>query len=160
MAIARSSLKTRKRSGGWTVVDEPVPAPTQAIVAGSSASEVPKPLSISLTEVVGAFQETLGGFKWRQFNEGAIDLNDDERTQLLKAILGDTPNVDNVRRLFEAVHVKNDLGWTIAGSCPSVVRIAKDFLEQKDVSVEPPKLIESEQKLLDRFNRRADLGVS
>jgi hypothetical protein len=142
--------------------DDPEPMAveeTPAIVAGVSASEVPKPPSIFLTEVVAAHQEVLGGFKWRQFNEGIADLSKEERLQLLKAILGDAPSIDNVRTLFEAVHVKNGLGWTIAGSCPSIGRIAGEFLNQKGVSVEPPKLNQSEQGLLDRLNRRVELGV-
>src|SRR5438876_865788 len=70
------------------------------IVAGTSAREVPKAaLSISLTEIVAAHQEVLGGFKWRQFNEGAIDLSEEEKTQLLEAILGGSPTAENVRSL-------------------------------------------------------------
>ena len=134
--------------------------PEPKIVAGTSASEVSKALSISLTEVVSAHQEVLGSFKWRQLTEGVLELRDEEKTQLLEAILGCAPNVENVQNLFDAVHVKNGFGWDIAGSCPSVVRIAEDFLKQKGASVEPPKMSESEQKLLDALNRRVEIGVS
>lgn len=140
--------------------EEQAVEPEQEIVAGTSASEVPKPLSISLTEVVAAHHHILGGYKWRMFNEGAVDLSKEERMQLLETILGGAPNVDNVRSLLETVHATNGLGWTIAGSCPSIVRIAQDFLNQKGASVEPPPLKQSEQQLLDRLNRRVEIGVS
>ena len=153
------NVKPRKRSGGWTVVEEPPAAPPPKIVAGTSASEVPEPLSVSLTEVVAAHHQVLGGYKWRMFNEGAVDLSEEERLQLLETILGGAPNVDNVRSLFEAVHVPNGLGWTIAGSCPSIVRVAQDFLQNKGASAEPPRLTESEQQLLAAFNRRVEIGV-
>ena len=41
MANDRSSVKTRRR-GGWNVVEEPPAAPAPEIVAGTSASEIPK----------------------------------------------------------------------------------------------------------------------
>jgi len=142
-------------------VPEPTATEEPEIVAGTSAREVPKAaLSISLTEIVAAHQEVLGGFKWRQFNEGAIDLSEEEKTQLLEAILGGSPTAENVRSLLEAVHLTNGLGWTIAGSCPSIVRIAQEFLKSKGVSVEPPKLSTGTQSLLDQLNNRSDLGVS
>jgi hypothetical protein len=129
------------------------------IVAGTSASEVPKPsLSISLNEVIDAHQQVLGCFRWRQFNEGIIDLSEEEKTQLLEANLGGSPTVENVRALFEAVHVPNGLGWTIGSSCPSIVRVAQDFLKQNGVTIEPPKLDEQTQSTLDRLNRRGEVS--
>ncbi len=139
---------------------EPTTTEEPEIVAGTSTREVPKAsLSISLNEVVTAHQEVLGGFKWRQFNEGAADLSEDERKQLLESILGGSPDVENVRSLFEAVHVKNGGGWTIAGSCPSIVRVAQEFLKQKGVSVEPPQSAAEAQRLLDALNHREFTGV-
>jgi len=132
--------------------------PTPEIVSGVSASD-PKLLSISLTEIVGVYQEVLGGYRWRQLTEGVLELSDEEKTQLLEAILGCAPNIENVTGLFEAVHVKNSLGWSVAGSCPSIVRIAQDFLKQRGASVEPPKPDEQTQSLLDRLNHR-DFGVT
>jgi hypothetical protein len=133
--------------------------PTPEIVAGVSASEVPKALSMSMTEVVAAHHEVLGGYKWRMFNEGAVDLSEEERLQLLETILGCAPNVENVRSLFGAVHEPNGLGWTIAGSCPSIVRVAGDFLQRNGIVVSPPRLDEQTQSVLDRLNHR-DFGVT
>jgi hypothetical protein len=134
-------------------------APTPEIVAGTSAREVPKAsLSISLNEVVTAHQEVLGGYKWRIFNEGAVDLTQEERLRLLEAVLGSAPNVENVQSLFDAVYIKNGLGFTIAGSCPSIVRVAQDFLKQKGVTIEPPQTNAETQRLLDALNNRS--GVS
>jgi hypothetical protein len=154
-----SGIKKKKKKGGWIEVEE-IPNPSTevspAIVAGASASDVPKPsLSISLNDVVNALDEVLGGYKWRIFNEGAIDLTPEERLKLLEAVLGSAPNVENVRALFEAVHVKDSGGWTIAGSCPAIVRVAQDFLSKNGISVEPPQLDTETQRLLDVLNNRS-----
>jgi hypothetical protein len=157
-----SGIKKKKKKGGWIEVEE-IPNPSievsPAIVAGTSAREIPKsPLSIKMNDVLGIYDDHLGSFKWRQLDEGAVDLNQEERLKLLEAILGSAPNVENVRALFEAVHVKDSGGWTIAGTFPSLVRIARDFLKQKGVTIEPPQSDPEIQKLLDQLNRR--VGVS
>ena len=140
-------------------VPEPTATEEPEIIAGTSASEIESAaFGTSLAEVVAAHQEVLGGYKWRIFDEGAVDLTQEERLKLLEAVLGNAPNVENVRALFEAVHVPNDLGWTIAGSCPSIVRVAQDFLKQKGVTVEPPQPDAETQRLLDALNNRS--GVS
>jgi hypothetical protein len=160
-------LKLTKAKGLKQIVNVDLPEPEEQtlpsdpaseIVAGTSASEVPKPLSISLTEVVSAHQEVLGSFKWRQLTEGVLELSDEEKTQLLEAILGCAPNADNVRSLFESLHATNGLGWSIAGSCPSIVRVAGDFLQRNGIVVSLPKLDEQTQSVLDRLNRRAEVS--
>ncbi len=156
-----SGIKPRKKRGGWTeVVEEAPAAPTPALVAGTSASEVPKPLSISLAEIVAAHHDVLGGFKWRQLSEGTIELSEEEKTKLLEAVLGCSSNVENVRNLYDALHVENSTGWTAAGSCPDIVRIAQEFLQKKGVRVEPPQSNANAetQRLLDALNNRS--GVS
>jgi hypothetical protein len=160
MANDRSSLKTRRR-GGWNVVEEPATiAGVESAGGSTSASEVPKvALSISLADVVAAHHDVLGGFKWRQLSEGTIELSEEEKTKLLEAVLGCSPNVENVRNLYNALHVENSTGWTAAGSCPDIVRIAQEFLQKKGVRVEPHQSNAEIQKLLDALNRRDFPGV-
>ena len=155
-----TNVKAKRRKGGWIEVVEELPAsPAPEIVAGTRAAEIPKlALSIKLSDVVAAHEEVLGGFKWRQFNEGAIDLSEEEKTKLLETILGCSPNIQNVQSLFEALHVKDHLGWTIGGSCPAIVRIADEFLQRNDISIEPPQPDAEIQRLLDALNNRS--GVS
>jgi hypothetical protein len=153
------SVKPRKKKGGWNVVEEPAPDPAPELIAGTSASVPKAALSISTYDVVTAHQTVLGGFRWRELSEGTIELTQEEKTQLLEVVLGGTPNVINVQNLFEALHVKNSFGWTIAGSCPEIVRVAKEFLSQRGVSVEPPELDAETQNLLDALNRREFPGV-
>jgi hypothetical protein len=160
-------VKLIKAKGLKKVVNVELPAsdeePTSSaeltpdIVAGTSAREIPK-TAFSLNEVITAYEEVLGSFKWRLLSEGAIELTEEEKMKLLEVVLGDSPNVQNVRNLFDALHVKNSFGWTTAGSCPEIARIAQEFLQKKGVFVEPPQLDAETQKLLDQLNRRD--GVS
>src|SRR5262249_9779123 len=107
-----------------------------------------------LAEVVTAHHEAIGGYRWRLFNEGRIVLTDAERMQLLETTLGCAPNLQNVRSLLEAVHRPDHLGWTIAGSCPAIVRVAQDFLTPKGTVFDPPKPNTEAQSILDALNRR------
>jgi hypothetical protein len=117
-----------------------------AMVAGTSASEVPKALFVTFDGMRQAFVDTVGNSLWHLFSEGHCDLTLDQRTAILEKILDEFPLcVASVQSLLRELNKKNQLGWSLAVSFPALVRIAEEFLKSQGV------VIEEEQKEPDGF---------
>jgi hypothetical protein len=115
-------------------------------------------LSLTWHNLYDIFSETVGNYGWRLFNEEKADLTSDQRYAILEKALCDLPiSVQNVKTLISELHKPNDLGWSLATSYGALVRIARDWLDQNGVSVEPPELSDETQSILDRLNRRAEV---
>jgi len=149
------SIKPRKQRGGWIEIEEPASVATEekpAIIAGTSASEVPKTLSLSFDSLRDTFTQTIGASLWHQFSDGQIDLTVEQRKSVLGAVL-DSVTVDGVRSLLNQLYTQNH-GWTLSGSFPALVRIGRDYLRQHGVTFEPPPPDPRTQSLLDQLNRK------
>jgi len=153
-----SSVKQRKKKGGWIAVEEPLVDPTaKTIVPPSQSSPT---LSLTWHNLYECFSETVGNYAWRLFNEEKADLTSDQRYAILEKALGDLAvSAQNVKSLISELHKPNDLGWTLAASYGALVRIAKDWLDQNGVVVASPKVNEAQQQLLDGLNRRAKVSL-
>lgn len=152
-----SGVKPKKVRGGWIEVEEPTAIESTASeappVANTSANEAPKTLSLSFDGLREAFSTVVGPPLWYQFGQGQTDLTAKQRIAVLEAVLGeDFPlSVPNVELLIAELYKPNENKWTLAGSFPAIVRIAREWLAVRGVNVEPPQSDEKTQQVRDRL---------
>src|SRR6266446_1542747 len=105
LGIRREQFRTVKN--GNEGVEEP-------IVAGTSASQVPRPATITFSFLMSVLEAELGDM-WR-FPDN--EFSNESRLGLLEAVLDSKPTIGSVQSLQAELYKKDSRGFTLAGTFP------------------------------------------
>ena len=135
MANDRSSVKTWRR-GGWNVVEEQAPAPAQEIVAGTSASEVPKS-TLTIDGIREIVRRVIGALPYEGMPD-LIGLSTEKQNLIIEGIVHGCELSLSVSEIQSIIDQLKRLGADT--SFPGLIQIAERY---RQVTGE----------LLDRLNR-------
>jgi hypothetical protein len=135
MANDRSSVKTR-RGGGWNAVEEQAPAPAQEIVAGTSASEVPKS-TLTIDGIREIVRRVIGTLPYEGMPD-LIGLSTEKKNLIIEGIVHGCELSLSVSEIQSIIDQLKRLGADT--SFPGLIQIAERY---RQVTGE----------LLDRLNR-------
>jgi hypothetical protein len=124
------------------------------IVAGTSASQVPRPSYLSWDSLRETFTTVLGSALWRQITLGEVEISSSQRTAVLEAVL-DHVNSQTVLGLISELNQPNESGWSLAHSFPALVRICKEWLAAHGQPQPEPVITKSfSDRLFEELNAR------
>jgi hypothetical protein len=115
----------------------------QPIIAGTSASQIPRTTRFTYSSLLLAQDSALGN-AWRLDDK---EFSNESRLGLLEAILESKPTIGAVQSLQAKLYKKDSLGFKLAGMFPLVARFAKEFLLQNGVADAAKYEIEEEEKV-------------
>jgi hypothetical protein len=124
------------------------------IVAGTSASQVPRPSFLSWDSLRETFTTVLGSALWRQISQGEVEISSSQRTAILEAVL-DHVNSQTVLGLISELNQPNESGWSLAHSFPALVHICKEWLAARGQPQPEPVITKSfSDRLFEELNAR------
>jgi hypothetical protein len=128
------------------------PPVEESIVAGTLASQISKPATLTFYFLMEVLQAELGD-SWRFPNK---EFSQETQLSFLEAVLDSKPTIGAVQSLQAELYKRDSCGFTLAGIFPLVARFAKEFLVQHGVADAAKYEIEEEEKVR---NGIADLDV-
>ncbi len=106
------------------------PLVEESIVAGTSASEVPRSVTLTFYSLTEILEAELGD-SWRFSDK---EFSPETRLGLLEAVLDSKPTIGAVQSLQAELYKRDSRGFKLAGMFPLVARIAKEYLLQNGVA--------------------------
>jgi len=140
LGIRREEFRAKNRNEA----EVDLPLEDHPIVAGKSASQVPRPVTLTWHGLIAILQEQLGDS--RRFPDR--DFGTETQLCFLEAVLGSKVTTGGIQSLLDELYKKDSNGWTLAISFPLVVRFVKEVLKQNGVTPNPEHNSESALKFL------------
>jgi len=133
-------------------VDLPI---EESIVAGTSASQVPRNVTLTFHSLMEILEAELGD-QWR-FSDR--EFSPETRLGLLEAILESKPTIGAVQGLQAELYRKDERGFKLAGIFPLVARFAREYLLQNGVA-DAAKYEDEEQEKVRHWIQDLDAEMS
>jgi hypothetical protein len=105
----------------------------QPIVAGTSTSQISKPLTLTWHGLMQIQEEQLGD-SWRFPDK---EFSQEDQISLLEAVLESRPTVGAVQSLLFDIRKPNSDGWKLSMSFGLIVKFAEKYLRQHGVEPTP-----------------------
>ena len=106
------------------------PPTEESIVAGTSASQVPRNVTLTFYSLMEILEAELGD-QWRFPDK---EFSPETRLGLLEAVLDSKPTIGAVQSLQAELYKRDSRGFKLAGMFPFVARIAKEYLLENGVA--------------------------
>jgi hypothetical protein len=106
------------------------PPVDESITAGTSASQVPRNVTLSFSSLMEILEAEMGD-AWR-FDDK--EFSDESRLGLLEAVLDSKPTIGSVQSLQAELYKKDSRGFKLAGTFPLVARFAKEYLLENGIA--------------------------
>jgi hypothetical protein len=122
-----------------------LPLEDHPTVAGTSASEVPRPVTLTFSFLMEVLQAELGDL-WRFPDK---DFAPETELSFLEAVLDSKPTIGSVQSLLAELRKKDSDGWKLSMSFPLIVGFAENYLRQNGVTQTPEDNTEASKFLAD-----------
>jgi hypothetical protein len=151
LGVRREEFRTKNGNEGAEVdslEDHP-------IVAGTSASHVPRTTGLTYNSIFESLDSVFGN-AWRWSGK---DFSQEERLNFIENILGSKPTVSAVKALQLELYKKDSRGFTLAGTFSLVAQFVKEYLVQHGVA-DASKFEDEERTIVEKWKADLDAEMS